>query len=94
MEKFLKRFQKEINTKMVKCINGESIVKPFSGTYTEVRKNEEKKEQEVFPKKEEIGIYKDNQDSIYKGVIKDFLKEHPELSPTNTNGEKQFGEKK
>ena len=92
MEKFLKRFQKDINTKMVTCINGESIVKPFSGTYTEVRNNEETKE--VLSPKKEIGIYKENQDSIYKGVIKEFLKEHPELSPNNTNGEKQFGEKK
>lgn len=75
MEKFLEKFQYEIEKKMLACIKGESIVKPFSQIYSEVRDKVVQKKNT----KKRIGIYSDEEASIYETVVQEFLKEHPEL---------------
>ena len=82
MEKFLEKFQLEIEKKMLACIKGESIVKPFSKIYNEVRTREDITEDK--PKRREISerkgvIYTKGEESIYSAVVREFLEEHPEL---------------
>jgi hypothetical protein len=43
MEKFLEKIQTEIESKMLACVRGESIVKPFNQIYEEVREKPAKK---------------------------------------------------
>lgn len=43
MEKFLKKFQTDLENKMLACARGESIVKPFDQIYEEVREKKVKK---------------------------------------------------
>ncbi len=71
MDKFLEKIQKDIDDKILNCVKGESIVKPFAQVYNEVRdkKNKKVKKVSAFP----------NEESIYKKVIEEFLKQHPEL---------------
>lgn len=83
MEKFLEKFQLEIEKKMLACIKGESIVKPFSKIYNEVRHREEMAE-DARPKRREISerkgvIYTKGEESIYAAVVKEFLEAHPDL---------------
>jgi hypothetical protein len=73
MDKFLKKIETDLKEKILTCVNGESIVKPFSQVYEEVREKHKKKESD---EKEKIYV---SEDSIYKDVIQKFLKEHPEL---------------
>lgn len=72
MDKFLEKIQNDIENKILTCVKGESIVKPFKQVYEEVRDKKIKKVKKassLFP----------NEESIYKTVIEEFLKEHPEL---------------
>lgn len=72
MDKFLEKIQKDLDNKILNCVRGESIVKPFTQVYQEVRDKKTKKIKKVsssFP----------TQESIYKKVIEEFLKQHPEL---------------
>ena len=73
MEKFLEKMQKDLDTKILSCVKGESIVKPFSQVFEEVREKPKKRkiEKPKFKSKTE--------ESIYSEVISAFLKEHPEL---------------
>lgn len=73
MDKFLKKIETDLKEKILTCVNGQSIIKPFAQVYEEVREKNRKKESD---EKEKIYI---NEDSIYKDVIQQFLKEHPEL---------------
>lgn len=76
MNEFLKKFENEIN-KMISCANGESIVKPFDKIYDEVR---DKKNKGRFPELRLIHKkYSEKEESIYKKIIEDFMKEYPEL---------------
>lgn len=70
MDKFLEKIQKDIDSKILTCVKGESIVKPFTQVYQEVRDK---------PKKKKITSTFSNKESIYKKVIEEFLKQHPEL---------------
>lgn len=78
MDKFLQKMQLQIENKMLAVIKGESIIKPFSQVYSEVRERIEKE----FPgveREERSIIYSDGEASIYTAVVQEFLKEHPEL---------------
>jgi formylmethanofuran:tetrahydromethanopterin formyltransferase len=70
MDKFLEKIQKDLDNKILNCVRGESIVKPFTQVYHEVRDKKTKKvKKSNFSDKE----------SIYKKVIEEFLRQHPEL---------------
>lgn len=69
MDKFLEKIQKDLDTKIFSCINGESIVKPFPKTFEEVREKKSKK----VKRNVDLNI----EESIYKGVIENFLKDNP-----------------
>lgn len=71
MDKFLEKIQNDIDNKILNCVKGESIVKPFKQVYQEVRDNR--------PKKKKVSSTFSNKESIYKKVIEEFLKQHPEL---------------
>lgn len=88
MEKFLEKIKLEIEHKMLACIKGESIVKPFSQIYMEVRKKVHQENKiEIVEPINRSAIYPDGEASIYASVVKKFLEEHPELR------EKRDGEK-
>lgn len=72
MDKFLEKIQHDIENKILTCVKGESIVKPFKQVYEEVRIKKVKKTKKISSEFS-------NEESIYKKVIEDFLKEHPEL---------------
>ncbi|HDR9189344.1 TPA: hypothetical protein QDB51_003431 [Burkholderia vietnamiensis] len=81
MDKFLQKMQMQIENKMLAVVKGESIIKPFSQVYSEVRQRMEKE----FPgvqKEERSTIYSDGEASIYTAVVREFLREHPELRET------------
>jgi hypothetical protein len=72
MDKFLEKIQNDLENKILTCVKGGSIVKPFAQVYEEVREKKTKKVKKIsseFP----------NEESIYKKVIEDFLRQHPEL---------------
>ena len=77
MEKFLEKFQTDIENKMLSCVRGESIVKPFDQIYDYVR--EKKKKVINQSNKKDTHPYYEDENSIYNSVIQSFLKEHPEL---------------
>lgn len=74
MEKFLEKFQTDIENKMLSCVRGESIVKPFDQIYDHVREKKKKVNSEKVAKP-----YYEDENSVYNAVIKSFLQEHPEL---------------
>ena len=85
MDNFIEKIQLQIEKKMISCVNGESIVRPFTNIYTEVRKNVLKKE-EVLNSSNDLSnnsLYSKGEASIYSKVVKEFLKEHPELIEKN-----------
>ena len=44
MEKFLQKMQEDLENKILSCVKGESIIKPFSQIYERAReKNEQQK---------------------------------------------------
>lgn len=63
--------QSDLEKKILSCVNGESIVKPFPQVFEEVREKPKKttETKKIFSSEE----------SIYTAVIQQFLKEHPEL---------------
>lgn len=69
MDKFLEKIQNDLDTKILSCINGESIIKAFPKTFEEVRQKKTKKV------KRNVEVM--SEDSIYKGVFDKFLKENP-----------------
>jgi hypothetical protein len=77
MEKFLQKFEDDIQQKMLSCANGESIVKPFNKIYEEVRDKNSRGRLPQFKKKNKI--YSEKEESIYKKVIEEFLTEHPAI---------------
>lgn len=76
MEKFLKKFQTDLENKMLACARGESIIKPFDQIYEEVR---EKKVKKSSKKKSDKNIYTKKEESIYAQAVQKFLDEHPEF---------------
>lgn len=89
MDNFIEKLQLQIEKKMISCVNGESIVKPFTDIYQEVRKNVLKKEEDLKIQHKNV-FYSDGEASIYTEVVNKFLKEHPELmedrdTDNNTN---------
>lgn len=88
MNKFIQKMQMEIENKMLACVKGESIVKPFSQVYSEVRQRI-KKENSIVNQEERSIIYTDGEASIYTAVIQEFLREHPELKEKRIQKEKE-----
>lgn len=77
MEKFLQQMQNDLEEKILACVKGESIVKPFSQVYERAR--EKKVSSELEMRKDGI-TYKGvelNEKSIYIQVIEKFLNENP-----------------
>ena len=79
MEKFLKRIEKDLDNKILSCINGETIVKPFAKVYEQVREKKSKDSLKSVDRR--TLIYSEGEESIYKQVIAKFLKENPEFLP-------------
>lgn len=79
MEKFLEKIQLEIENKMLACMNGKSIVKPFAHIYNEVRERLQNEHQNTENDYSENVIYSKGEQSIYAEVVRKFLEEHPEL---------------
>lgn len=69
MDKFLKQIESDLTNKILASAKGQSIVKESKQIFKEVRK-QPKKNKEVAVK---------NNESIYENIVKEFLKEHPEL---------------
>lgn len=65
-----------MENKMLTCVRGESIVKPFDQIYEEVREKPAKKSTH---ERKANKIYAEGEESIYSEVVKQFLQEHPEL---------------
>ncbi len=63
--------ERELEQKIISCVKGESIVKPFSQVYNQVR---EKKKKNAVSKK-----LKEAEESIYASVIGQFLRDNPEF---------------
>ena len=80
--------QMEIESKMLACVKGESIVKPFTQVYNEVRQRI-KKEHSTVNQEERSIIYTDGEASIYTAVVQQFLKEHPELREKREQKERE-----
>lgn len=91
MEKFLEKIQSEIESKMLACIKGESIIKPFSKIYNEVREKILQEKEDTIINLNNMNnphmIYSKGEASIYDAVVKQFLKEHPELKKENEEKE-------
>lgn len=77
MEKFLQQMQNDLEEKILSCVKGESIVKPFSQVYERARE----KKINIDCKDTDDGLtYKGvnmEDKSIYLQVIEKFLKENP-----------------
>lgn len=71
MDNFFKKIEKDIEEKIISSAKGNSIIKPFDKVFTEVR---------PLSKKDKINksSFK-KQNSIYKEVINNFLKNNPEF---------------
>lgn len=83
MEKFLKKMKDDIDNKIVSCINGKTIVKPFNKVYDEVRqrvkKNKSYSDSSIVGFNKKTLVYSEAEESIYKSVIEKFLRDNPEL---------------
>ena len=76
MNDFLKKFESDME-KMLSCANGESIIKPFNKIFDEVR---DKKSRGRLPElRTKHKKYSEKEESIYKKVVEEFVKEHPEI---------------
>jgi hypothetical protein len=88
MDKFLEKIQMEIEKKMLACMKGESIVKPFAKIYNEVRENTKSAQHiKCVAKENRSAIYSDGEASIYATVVQQFLEEHPELKANTEKSE-------
>lgn len=80
MEDFLKRMEDDIEKKIMSCVRGESIIKPFSQVYERVRSDAvgEKKKK---PRQQSLKsfIYAEGERSIYEKAIAQFLLENPDF---------------
>lgn len=80
MEKFLEKIQAEIEKKMLSCVRGESIVKPFTQVYEEVREKQKRSSNKQEGKQlRTTKIYTEGEASIYTKVVQEYLAQHPEL---------------
>jgi len=70
MEKFLENMQKNLDEKLLMCMNQADIVKPFDKIYSMVREK---------PTKRTVMKISYAELSIYEKVIQQFLLENPEL---------------
>lgn len=70
MDKFLEKIQMDMQNKILHCVSGKSIIKPFDKVFEEVRTNNKK------TKKQKIN---NSEESIYNEIIKKFLEENPEF---------------
>ena len=82
MENFLKKMEDDLDNKILSCIKGQTIVKPFNKVYDRVRKSDEKKIVKTTNKK--TLIYPEGEESIYKQIIAKFLEENPEFLNSET----------
>ena len=78
MENFLKRIEEDLDNKILSCMNGETIVKPFNKVYEQVREKKSK-DSSIKTVDRRTLIYSEGEESIYKQVIAKFLKENPEF---------------
>jgi formylmethanofuran:tetrahydromethanopterin formyltransferase len=78
MENFLKRIEEDLDNKILSCMNGETIVKPFNKVYEQVREKKSK-DSSIKTIDRRTLIYSEGEESIYKQVIAKFLKENPEF---------------
>lgn len=67
--------EEDLDKKILSCINGETIVKPFTKVYEQVKP---KKSKPTNVDKRTL-IYSEGEESIYHQVIANFLKENPEF---------------
>lgn len=76
MEKFLQQMQNDIEGKILSCVKGESIVKPFSQVYERAvtKKAEETPEDR---KGKYVGDVYLGDDSIYTEIVQEYLQKNP-----------------
>ena len=80
MNSFLKKIEEDINTKILSCIKGKPITKPFDKVYEEVRGRVRKtKDSSTKNFNKTTMIYSEGEASIYHSVIQQFLEENPEI---------------
>lgn len=77
MEKFLQQMQSDIEGKILSCVKGESIVKPFSQVYEKAVTQKEKEKPEDR-KGQYIGDVYLGDKSIYSEIIKEYFNKNPE----------------
>lgn len=77
MEKFLQQMQNDLEDKILACVKGDSIVKPFSQVYERARQKKVNLDNGT-PKNGLIynGVHMEDK-SIYLQVIEKFLDENP-----------------
>ncbi len=75
MDKFLQQMQSDLEKKILSCVKGESIVKPFSQVY---QRAIEKKESPIDDKKgTHLGDVYLGDKSIYMEIIGEYLRDNP-----------------
>lgn len=77
MQKFLKKMEEDLDNKILSCINGQTIIKPFTKVYEQVREKSESVLGKNINKK--TLIYSQGEESIYQQIIAKFLQENPEF---------------
>ncbi|NCQ52311.1 hypothetical protein GW796_10600 [archaeon] len=81
MDKFLQKIEFDLENKILSCIHGESIIKPFLKIFDEVREKNKK----ITTKKSKVSL---SENSIYNEVIREFLKDNPEFIKEKEENEK------
>lgn len=79
MEDFLKRMEHDIEHKIMSCVRGESIIKPFSQVYERVREPKKGEKKKNPPTTIKSFIYAEGERSIYEKAIAQFLLENPDF---------------
>ena len=69
--------EEDIDNKILSCINGQTIIKPFNKVYEQVREKNDKTSVKILNKK--TLIYSEGEESIYQQIIAKFLEENPEF---------------
>ena len=87
MENFLKKIEEDLDNKILSCINGETIIRPFTKVYEQVREKKSKDSSIKANIDRRTLIYSEGEESIYKQVIAKFLKENPEFLIENEERE-------
>jgi hypothetical protein len=88
MEKFLQKMQEDLENKILSCVKGESIIKPFSQIYERAReKNEQQKKDDK--KGKYIGDVFLGDESIYVEIINEYLNKNPEFLNNNINSKEK-----